>query len=82
MAGAMDIARKFKPLVEHPNIEFLFSFKYAKAHVMSSTRQPFHENFVKEIEGMKTIWTHNCFCVRVGSELTGRCVSVRVARGG
>ena len=57
MAGALDIAEKFKPLVEHPNIEFLFSFKYAKAHVMSATTQPYHETFVKEIEGMKTIWT-------------------------
>ena len=57
MAGALDIAAKFKPLVDHPNIEFLFSFKYAKAHVMSATTQPYHENFVKEIEGMKTIWT-------------------------
>ncbi len=57
MAGALDIAKKFKPLVDHPNIEFLFSFKYAKAHVMSATTQPYHENFVKEIEGMKTIWT-------------------------
>lgn len=57
MAGAQDIAAKFKPIVDHPNIEFLFSFKYAKAHVMSATTQPYHENFVKEIEGMKTIWT-------------------------
>ena len=57
MAGALDIAAKFKPLVDHPNIEFLFSFKYAKAHVMSATTQPYHEKFVKEIEGMKTIWT-------------------------
>jgi len=57
MAGALDIAEKFKPLVDHENIEFLFSFKYAQAHVMSATTQPFHEEFVKEIEGMKTIWT-------------------------
>jgi hypothetical protein len=56
-AGARDIAEKFKPLIEHKNIEFLFSFKYAQAHVMSATTQPFHENFVKDIEGMKTIWT-------------------------
>jgi len=55
--GALDIAEKFKPLVDHKNIEFLFSFKYAKAHVMSATEQPYHEGFVKEIEGMKTIWT-------------------------
>ena len=57
MTGAKDIAEKFQPLIDHPNIEFLFSFKYAKAHVMSATRQPYHENFVKEIAGMKTIWT-------------------------
>ena len=57
MAGAKDIAEKFKPLIENKNIEFIFSFKYAQAHVMSATTQPFHENFVKDIEGMKTIWT-------------------------
>jgi hypothetical protein len=55
--GALDIAEKFKTLVDHKNIEFLFSFKYAKAHVMSATEQPYHESFVPEIEGMKTIWT-------------------------
>jgi hypothetical protein len=55
--GARDIANRFKTLVDHQNIEFLFSFKYAKAHVFSATTQPYHEAFVKEIEGMKTIWT-------------------------
>jgi len=55
--GALDIADRFKTLVDHKNIEFLFSFKYAKAHVMSATEQPYHESFAKEIEGMKTIWT-------------------------
>lgn len=54
--GARDIAEKFKPLIDNKNIEFLFSFKYAKAHVMSATKQPYHKNFVKEIEGMKTFW--------------------------
>jgi hypothetical protein len=57
MTGAIDIARKFKPLIEHPDIEFIFSFKYAKAHVFSATEQPYHTAFVKDIEGMKTIWT-------------------------
>jgi len=57
MTGAKDIARKFKTLIEHPNIEFIFSFKYAKAHVFSATEQPFHDEFVEDIEGMKTIWT-------------------------
>ena len=57
MAGAKDIAEKFKPLVDNKNIEFLFSFKYAQAHVMSSTVQSFHENFVKDIGETKTLWT-------------------------
>ncbi|HUX59323.1 MAG TPA: glycoside hydrolase family 20 zincin-like fold domain-containing protein [Bacteroidales bacterium] len=55
--GAKDIVKVFKPLIDNKNIEFLFSFKYAQAHVMSATTQPFHEEFVKDIEGMKTIWT-------------------------
>ncbi len=55
--GALNIAETFKPLLETENIDFLFSFKYAKAHVFSSINQPFCNNFVKEIEGMKTIWT-------------------------
>ena len=55
--GAKDIARKFKPLNDYQNIEFLFSFKYAKAHAMSCVEQPYHEDFVKDIEGLKTIWT-------------------------
>ncbi len=57
MAGARKIAEKFKPLLDNKNIEFLFSFKYAQAHVFSSTTQGFHENYVKDIEGMKTLWT-------------------------
>ena len=57
MTGAKDIAEKFKPVIDSDNVEFLFSFKYAKAHVMSATEQPYHEEFVKDIEGMKTIWT-------------------------
>ena len=55
--GAQDIARTFKPLVDAPNVEFIFSFKYAKAHVMSATKQPYHTGFVKDIGAMKTLWT-------------------------
>ena len=55
--GALAIAEKFKPLSEKENIDFLFSFKYAKAHVFSSVNQPYCNDFVKEIGGMKTIWT-------------------------
>jgi len=55
--GAKDIARRFAPLIEHEDIEFIFSFKYAKAHVYSSTTQPYHPGFVKDIGDLKTIWT-------------------------
>ncbi len=58
--GARDIARRFAPLIEHKDIEFVFSFKYAQAHVYSSTKQIFHPGFVEDIrtEGdLKTIWT-------------------------
>lgn len=57
MTGAQEIAKKFKPLIDNPNIEFIYSFKYAKAHVYSATKQPYHQKFVKDIAGMKTIWT-------------------------
>jgi hypothetical protein len=59
-AGALEIADTFKSLIDHPSIDFIFSFKYAKAHVYSSTRQPYHKNFVNDIQGrgdLKTIWT-------------------------
>jgi hypothetical protein len=59
-AGALDIAKKFQPLVDHPNIDFVFSFKYAKAHVYSSTVQTFHPEFVEDIQSsgdLSTIWT-------------------------
>lgn len=54
--GAKDIAKKFKSVIDAPNIEFLYCFKYAKAHVFSTTEQHYHQQFVKDIEGMKTIW--------------------------
>jgi len=59
-AGATDIAKTFQPLIDHPNVEFLFSFKYAKAHSYSATTQVFHNKFVEDLEdhgGLKTIWT-------------------------
>ena len=57
-SGAKEIAEKFKSVVEADNVEFLFCFKYAKAHVYSATEQPYHEdaNYVEQIKGMKTIW--------------------------
>jgi hypothetical protein len=54
---AGDIARTFRPLVESPNVDFVFSFKYAQAHALSSTRQTFHTGFVQSLDGLKTLWT-------------------------
>jgi hypothetical protein len=54
---AGDIARTFRPLVESPNIDFVFSFKYAQAHALSSTRQTFHTDFAQSLGGLKTLWT-------------------------
>ncbi len=54
---AEDIQRIFKPLIDDANIDFIFSFKYAKAHIYSSTRQNYHEDFIKDIGETKTIWT-------------------------
>ena len=47
----------FQPLIKHDNIEFIYSFKYAKAHVFSCTEQHYHQNFEKNIGDLKTIWT-------------------------
>ena len=55
--GADLIAEKFKPLISMDNVDFIFSFKYAKAHVYSATTQPYHEEFVKKMAAQKTIWT-------------------------
>jgi hypothetical protein len=53
---ASEIASTFKPLVDRPNIDFIFSFKYAQAHVLSSTKQTFHADFLQSLGGMKTLW--------------------------
>ena len=57
---ATAIADTFRPLVDSENVDFIFSFKYAKAHSYSSTTQTFHPGFVADITeagGLKTIWT-------------------------
>jgi hypothetical protein len=58
-ADSQAILDTFKPLVDNPDIDFIFSFKYAKAHVYSSTNQHYHQNFVKDLapRKVKTIWT-------------------------
>ncbi len=56
-AGTSAIIERFKPVVENPNIEFIFSFKYAKAHVYSALTMPYHKDFVDDIDEVKTTWT-------------------------
>ncbi|MCG8526248.1 MAG: carbohydrate-binding family 6 protein [Opitutales bacterium] len=56
--GASQIASVFEEAVAHPNVDFIFSFKYAKAHVYSSTIQPYYKDgFIQDIGELKTIWT-------------------------
>lgn len=56
---ASEISNIFKAIRENKNINFLFSFKYAQAHVYSSVNQVGHFDFVKDIksENYKTLWT-------------------------
>ena len=60
-AGATAIAATFKPLVDHPRVDFIFSYKYAQAHAYSSVIQPFYGSFARDIaesdDDLKTIWT-------------------------
>jgi len=59
-ARATAISETFAPLIASDNVDFVFSFKYAKAHSYSSTTQTFHPEFVADITragGLKTIWT-------------------------
>ncbi len=55
--GTQEIAKTFKELIDHPDIDFVFSFKYAKAHVFSSIQQPYCNDYVKDLGNLKTIWT-------------------------
>ena len=54
---AQDIAKTFAPVIAQPNVEFMFSFKYAQAHALSSTTQTFHRGYVESLGGLKTLWT-------------------------
>ena len=58
---ATEITKIFKDVFSNPDINFIFSFKYAKAHVYSSTTQVYHHDFVEDIKraNFKTLWT-NC----------------------
>ncbi len=54
---AQDIAATFKPVIDQPNVNFVFSFKYAQAHVLSSTTQTYHRGYVESLGPVKTLWT-------------------------
>lgn len=57
---AKEITSIFGEVFDHPGINFIFSFKYAKAHVYSSVNQVYHPEFVKDIQSagdLKTLWT-------------------------
>jgi hypothetical protein len=54
---AQDIARTFEPLIDTPNVDFVFSFKYAQAHALSSTKQSFHAGYLESLGTLKTLWT-------------------------
>jgi len=57
---AKEISNIFGEVINHPDINFIFSFKYAKAHVYSSVEQVYHHDFVEDIQSagdLKTLWT-------------------------
>ncbi|HEU5134628.1 MAG TPA: hypothetical protein VFU13_05740 [Steroidobacteraceae bacterium] len=54
---AQDIARTFAPLTRQPNVDFVFSFKYAQAHALSSTTQTFHKGYLESLGDLRTLWT-------------------------
>ena len=54
---AQDIATTFKTVISQPNVDFVFSFKYAQAHVLSSTTQTFHRGYLESLGDLKTLWT-------------------------
>jgi hypothetical protein len=54
---AQDIAATFKPVIAQSNVDFVFSFKYAQAHALSSTTQNFHRGYLESLGPLKTLWT-------------------------
>jgi hypothetical protein len=54
---ASDIAATFRPVIAQPNVDFVFSFKYAQAHALSSTTQTFHRGFLQSLGEHRTLWT-------------------------
>ena len=44
-------------MIAQPNVDFVFSFKYAQAHALSSTTQTFHQGYLESFGDLKTLWT-------------------------
>jgi hypothetical protein len=54
---AQDIVATFKPVIDQPNVDFVFSFKYAQAHALSSSTQTFHRGYLESLGDQQTLWT-------------------------
>jgi len=54
---AQDIAKTFQPVIAQSNVDFVFSFKYAQAHALSSTTQNFHQDYLESLGALRTLWT-------------------------
>ena len=58
--GALNIYNNFKPIIEQKsNIDFLFAFKYARDHYMSCVKQPWCDQYVRDVKSigyLKTVW--------------------------
>ncbi|MBC7366359.1 MAG: carbohydrate-binding family 6 protein [Undibacterium sp.] len=56
-AGAAEIRKSFAPLLAHPRVDFVFSFKYAEAHALAAPQPRFHQKFVADIGDAPVLWT-------------------------
>lgn len=56
-AAAAEIATHFGPVMDHPRVDFVYSFKYAEAHALAVTKPRFHEKFVADLGSRDTMWT-------------------------
>jgi hypothetical protein len=54
---AQDIASTFAAVIAQPNVDFVFSFKYAQAHALSSTTQTFYRGYLESLGNLRTLWT-------------------------
>ncbi len=52
-----EILTEFKPLLNVPEVKFIFSFKYAYAHLYASTTPQLYKDFASKIGNHKTMWT-------------------------